>query len=68
VAAELRLIYQAQTAELARQQLETFAAGKWGQKYPTIAASWRRAWEQVIPFFAYPLERSAPGDLHHQRD
>src|ERR1035437_1476652 len=56
VAAELRTIYQAETAELARQQLETFAAGKWGQKYPTIAASWRRAWEQVIPFFAYPLE------------
>lgn len=56
VAADLRFIYQAQTAELARQQLETFAAGKWGQKYPTIAASWRRAWEQVIPFFTYPLE------------
>ena len=56
VAAELRTIYRAETAELARQQLETFAAGKWGQKYPTIVASWRRAWEQVIPFFAYPLE------------
>ena len=56
VAAELRLIYQAATAVLARQQLETFAAGKWGQKYPTIAASWRRAWEPVIPFFAYPQE------------
>lgn len=56
VAAELRLIYQAATAEQAQQQLETFADGKWGQKYPTIVASWRRAWEQVIPFFAYPLE------------
>lgn len=56
VAAELRLIYQAATAEQARQQLDTFASGKWGQKYPTIVASWRRAWEQVIPFFAYPLE------------
>ena len=56
VAAELRLIYQAQTAELARQQLEAFAAGKWGRKYPTIAASWRRAWEEVIPFFVCPPE------------
>lgn len=56
VAAELRLIYQAETAALAHQQLEAFAAGKWGQKHPTIVASWRRAWEQVIPFFAYPLE------------
>jgi putative transposase len=36
--------------------LESFAAGKWGQKYPTIVAAWCRAWERVIPFFAYPLE------------
>jgi transposase-like protein len=56
VAAELRTIYRAATAEEARQHLEHFAAGKWGQKYPTIVAAWRRAWEQVIPFFAYPLE------------
>jgi len=56
VAAELRLIYRAATAEEARQQLEHFAAGQWGQKYPTIVAAWRRVWEQVIPFFAYPLE------------
>jgi putative transposase len=56
VAAELRTIYRAATAEAARQHLEQFAAGKWGQKYPTIVAAWRRAWEQVIPFFAYPLE------------
>lgn len=56
VAAELRMIYGAETAALAQQQLAAFAAGKWGQKYPTIAAAWRRAWEQVIPFFAYPLD------------
>jgi len=56
VAAELRTIYRATTAEEALQHLEHFAAGKWGQKYPTIVAAWRRAWEQVIPFFAYPLE------------
>ncbi len=56
VAEELRTIYRAETAGLARQHLEAFAAGKWGQKYPTIVAAWRRAWEQVIPFFAYPLE------------
>ena len=36
--------------------MEALAAGKWGQKYPPIVAAWRRAWEQVIPFFAYPLE------------
>ena len=55
VAAELREIYRAASAQEARRQLEAFAAGKWGQKYPPIVAAWRRAWEQVIPFFAYPL-------------
>ncbi|MBY0317900.1 MAG: transposase [Reyranella sp.] len=29
---------------------------KWGAKYPPIVQSWRRNWEQVIPFFAYPAE------------
>ena len=29
-------------------------AGPWGQKFPTVAASWRRAWTNVIPFFAFP--------------
>ena len=27
----------------------------WGRKYPAIAQSWRRNWEQVIPFFAFPV-------------
>jgi len=31
-----------------------FETGPWGRKYPTIAQSWRRAWEHVIPFFAFP--------------
>ena len=26
------------------------------RKYPAIAASWRRNWEQIIPMFAYPQE------------
>ena len=36
----------------ARERLQGFKAGAWGQKYPAIAQSWRRNWEQVIPFFA----------------
>ena len=56
MAEELRTIYRAETAALARQQLDAFVAGQRGRKYPTIVASWRRAWEQVIPFFAYPQE------------
>jgi putative transposase len=56
VAAELKNIYRATTEDAAAQALESFAAGPWGQKYPTITAIWRRQWQEVIPFFAYPLE------------
>ncbi len=52
----LRPVYQAATAEEARHRLEEFSDGPWGQKYPMIAQSWRRNWEQVIPFFAFPVE------------
>lgn len=56
VAGALQLIYRAESAEIAAQRLGEFESGEWGRKHPTIAASWRRAWEQVIPFFAYPAE------------
>ena len=32
------------------------SAGPWGRKFPTVVASWRRAWTHVIPFFAFPPE------------
>lgn len=56
VAAALKPVYRAETAERARERLQEFEAGAWGKKYPAIAQSWRRNWEQVIPFFAYPDE------------
>jgi putative transposase len=28
--------------------------GPWGAKYPAIVQSWRRAWLEVIPFYASP--------------
>jgi putative transposase len=56
VARELKQIYEAETVELAAQRLEDFAEGPWGKKLPAIVQSWRRVWEQVIPFFAYPKE------------
>ena len=34
--------------------LEEFEAGFWGQRYPAITQSWRRNWEHVVPFFAFP--------------
>jgi putative transposase len=56
VAQELKAIYNAENAHAAEQRLEEFAASALGQKYPTIVASWRRHWPEVIPFYAYPLE------------
>ncbi len=35
--------------------MEAFEA-QWGAKYPTIATLWRRHWDRVIPFFAFPAE------------
>ena len=54
LAAALRPIYTAASAEAAGAALETFAGGPWGTRFPTVAASWRRAWTHVIPFFAFP--------------
>lgn len=54
LAAALRPIYTAVSAEAAERALDDFEASHWGQKYPTVTASWRRAWDRVIPFFAFP--------------
>ena len=53
VAAALKEIYRAPTVEAAQAALTRLAA-QWDRKYPTISALWRRHWEQVIPFFAFP--------------
>jgi putative transposase len=55
VAADLKPIYGAATSEEGRQRLEGFAE-KWDGRYPSISQIWRRNWEQVSPFFAYPGE------------
>lgn len=54
--AALKPIYQAATADAALLALDAFEAGSWGRKYPTIVPLWRRQWDQVIPFFAFPPE------------
>jgi putative transposase len=53
VAKDLKRIYQATDDGEAEKALVDFEA-EWGQKYPSIAPSWRRAWQEVIPFFAFP--------------
>jgi transposase-like protein len=56
ISAGLKPVYRAENAEIARQRLAEFEASPWGQRYPAIAQSWRRHWEEVIPFFVYPAE------------
>jgi putative transposase len=50
----LKAIYQAKDAAAGQVALEQFEAGPWGERYPAIVQSWRRNWEHVIPFFAFP--------------
>ena len=54
LAAALKPIYTAPSAEAAAQALDEFEASPWGQRFPTVVGSWRRAWDRVIPFFAFP--------------
>jgi transposase-like protein len=56
LAAALRVIYTSPTAEAAGAALDAFAAGPWGQRFPTIVKAWRHAWLHVIPLFAFPPE------------
>src|SRR6201982_2875736 len=51
----IKAIYRAENADMALVRLEEFEA-EWGKRYPAIGQAWRRAWEHVIPFFAF-----APG-------
>jgi putative transposase len=54
VAAEMRKIYTAPTAEAAFDALAAFADGPWGRKHPQSAKVWEDAWDAFIPFLAFP--------------
>jgi len=56
LAVALRPIYTAPSADAAGAALDDFERSPWGEKFPTVAAAWRRAWTHVIPFFAFPPE------------
>jgi putative transposase len=56
LATALRAIYTAPSADAAMDALDEFERGPWGVRFPTVVASWRRAWAHVIPFFAFPPE------------
>src|ERR1700733_4957589 len=52
VVPQLRAIYRARDAGAGLAALEAFAVGPWGRK--SVAPAWRRNWDKVIPFFAFP--------------
>lgn len=54
VAAALKPIYTAPTADVAAQELDIFADSNWGKKYPATVRVWRDAWERFIPFLEFP--------------
>ena len=56
MAAALKDIYRALDAAAGETALAAFEASEWGRKYPAIGQSWRRAWGEVIPFYAFPSE------------
>jgi transposase-like protein len=53
VAKALRPIYQALNADAATAELDAFERSALGRKLPMVVAAWRRAWDRVIPFFAF---------------
>jgi len=54
LAQAIRPIYTAVSAEAAETALAAFEQGPWGERFPTVTALWRRAWDRVIPFYAFP--------------
>jgi putative transposase len=56
LAGGLKAIYAALDDKAAEAALTAFEAGPWGRKYPAIGQIWRRAWTEVIPFFAFPRD------------
>lgn len=55
VAEDLKIIYNADTLELAEEAMDEFER-TWKTKYPAIIKSWRDNWQNVIPFFDFPKD------------
>jgi transposase-like protein len=46
------VFFDAENGDMALVRLEEFEA-EWGKRYPAIGATWRRAWQHAVPFFAF---------------
>jgi putative transposase len=55
IAAELKTIYTAPTAEAAKLALDAFRA-TYDARFPGIGKSWEANWPELSPFFDYPPE------------
>ena len=53
VCAGLRGVYGAADADQARKRLDEFKHGELGRKYPSVAATWERAWDRFTPFLQF---------------
>lgn len=56
LSAAIQSIYTAPDACAAQAQLEAFTQGPLGRQFPSVPATWRRDWNQLISFFALPLQ------------
>jgi putative transposase len=55
VCRELREIYTAPTLDAATVRFGEFAE-HWRDRYPAMVATWERAWDDFVPFLAFPVE------------
>ena len=55
VTSDLKLIYQSNTEDEAKLELERFAE-KWDGKYPQISKSWNSHWHNLTTIFSYPRD------------
>ncbi|WKK27747.1 IS256 family transposase [Streptomyces olivoreticuli] len=52
----LRKIYTAPTEQAAEQEMEEFTASDLGRKYPAVVRTWSQAWQDFVPYLAFPPE------------
>ena len=54
VAASLKAVYTAPTADAAEAALLEFSESELGRRYPATVSTWTAAWERFIPFLEFP--------------
>jgi putative transposase len=52
---QMRAIYTAPTVEAAEAHFANFA-DTWRDLYPAMIGSWENAWDEFVPFLAFPVE------------